>query len=143
MVSTKRDRAGMLACFMREHHVVVERLAVALDQHVVGRQPGAADAEAGLADHVAQLVEQRAVEALGLRDRVEVAAEGGHDLRAAPRSRRVADVLGEPAHAPSQDGHLVEQVGPSQHASALQRDQHRAVGVVEGEREVVVVSVPA
>ena len=43
---------GDVALLEREHHVVVERLGEALDQHVVRRQPGAADAEARPADDV-------------------------------------------------------------------------------------------
>ena len=69
----------------RQHDVVVERLAVALDQHVVRREAGAADAEAGLPDDVTHVVEQAAVEALGLRDRVQVGLEGLLDLARAPR----------------------------------------------------------
>ena len=73
---------------MRQHDVVVERLAVALDEQVVRRQPGAADPEAGLPDHVAQVVEERPVGARRSGIVVEVLLEGRDHPRA--RVRRAA-----------------------------------------------------
>ena len=74
----------------RQDDVVVERLGRALDEHVVGGQPGAADAEAAAADDVVDGVGD-VRPALAGRDRVEVGGVGGEDL--------LALVVVEAAHA--------------------------------------------
>ena len=68
------DAAGRrdVALLHRQDDVVLERLGVPLDEQVVRRQPGAADAEPGLADDVLDRVGE-AAQPLGLRDRLEVA----------------------------------------------------------------------
>ena len=107
--AAQRRHVGLLH---REHHVVVEGLAVPLHEQVVRREAGAADPEPGLPDGVAEVVEQRPVEPLGDRDRVQVRRERLLD-RAALLGRQVPDarVLGEHPDAVLDVGHPVEQLG--------------------------------
>ena len=131
---------GHVGLLHREHHVVVERLGVALDQQVVRREAGAADAEAGLAGDVAQVVEQLAVEALVLGDRLQVGLEGPDDL--GPLGLAEAAHRGVLAQHPDpvdEDRGLVEEVGPPLQPGGRQGRVDRPVGVVEVQREVVVV----
>src|SRR5829696_6816328 len=63
----------------REHHVVLQRLGRALHQHVVGGEPGRADAKAPATDDVLHLVSQ-APEALRFGYRLQVRLEGGPNV---------------------------------------------------------------
>ena len=122
-----------------QHHVVVEGLAEALDEHVVRRQPGAADAEPRHPHDVADVVEQRPVDALALGDGLQVGLEGLLDL--APLGlRQVAGLAAVPEHPDPrlEGGHAVEHRGPGGPARLPQQRVHRPVGVVQVQREVVV-----
>ncbi len=115
-----------------QHHVVVEALVEALDEDVVRREPGTADAEAGHAHHVAHVVEEVAVELLRPRDRVEVGVEGLLDTSAL--------LLVEPTHRPGRTeqpdaglgrGQRVQQLHAALEARLLEQGQDRPLGVVQ------------
>ncbi len=129
---------GHVGLLHRQHDVVVEGLAVPLDEQVVGRQPGTADAEAGLAHDVAQVVEEVALRAPPRRDRPEVLLEGRDHLTALvvlePPDRRV---VGEAPRAVGLDRVRVEEGRPAPPTRGHQRLTDRALGVVEVELEVV------
>src|SRR5215210_2930314 len=69
-------RGGDVALLHGEHDVVLQGLGRSLNQDVVGREPGRADAVAPVADDVFYLVGQ-ATEALSLWDGLQVCFEGG------------------------------------------------------------------
>jgi hypothetical protein len=128
-----------VALLHRQDHVVLERLGVPLDQEVVGRQAGAADAEAGDPDEVLECVGQRA-QALGLGDRREVLGEGLLDP-AALGVLQAADP-GAAAEAPLvvvDHGRRVQQGDPGGQLGGLERVLDQAGGVVQPERPGVVV----
>ena len=101
-VSTNRLTRRDVGLLHRQHDVVVERLAVALDQQVVRRQAGAADAEAGLRRRrrAGRRTASRS-KRLDSRDRLEVALERLLHLGAArpSPSRRTVASVGEHPHA--------------------------------------------
>ena len=110
-----------VALLHRQHDVVLERLVEALDQDVVRRQAGRADAEPGLPDDVLDVVEDRLLLALGVGERLEVALEGALDLAALGLAELAhAGAADEPALVVDDLGHVVEQLDAGAHAG---RDQ--------------------
>ncbi len=71
-VGDHAGRRGHVALLHREHDVVVQRLVEPLDEHGVGGQTGAADAEPGPPGHVLDRVGDPP-EALALGDGLQVA----------------------------------------------------------------------
>ena len=105
---------GDVRLLHRQDHVVVERLADALDQQVVRRQPGGADAEPGLADHVAQVVEEVAVRPLRARDRLEVGLVGRLDPLGSRLPRRRVEASSRSTRVPSaRTVDSVQELGPA------------------------------
>ena len=126
----QRGHVGLLH---REDDVVVERLAVALDQQAVGGEAGAADPEAGGADGVDEVVEQVAVEALVVGDGVQVALEGrDHPAALGPAEAAHRRAVAEQPRRLVLHGQGVEQVGPAHGARLHQRLAAPARGCCRG-----------
>ena len=130
---------GDVALLDRQDDVVLQRLVVPLEQHVVGRQPGAADAEPAGADDVLDVEGDVAPAGRGhegvpvLRQRLE------HAAALVVVQPAVAAGVGEAPLVALDDGHPVEQAEPAAGGGGQDRVAHRPLGVVAGEREGAVV----
>ena len=123
----------------REHDVVLQRLVEALDEDVVGRQPGRADAEAGPADDVLDVVEDRLLLAFGVRQGRQVPLERPLHLAALGLAELAhTGAAGEAALVVHHLGRVVEHLDAGAHAGGHEHLVDGTVGVVEPQGEGLV-----
>ncbi len=119
--------------------VVLQGVAVALQEDVVRGQAGAPYPDAPAAHDVLDAVGVGPGQA-GLRERLQIAVEGREDLVAVRRVQLDrAAARGEAALVVTDLGHRVQQREPGPRARVAQRVQQRALGGVQGERRHLVI----